>query len=299
MQDHKKFEVPGIVRIEPGKGGLTRIIVTAAQAAAEIYTQGAHVTRFEPAGQQPVLWMSKSSQFAPGKPIRGGVPICLPWFGPKQDDPKAPAHGFARLRDWEIESIKAFASKHVVVSLVLKTDEASRQIWPHDIVARHTITVDQSLQMQLEVQNISRDKIRIEEALHTYLTVGDIKQVSVEGLGGRQFIDKVDGAKIKEQGDPQIRFTGETDRVYLDTQSTCIIHDPVLNRRIEISKTGSNATVVWNPWINKAKAMPDFGDDEWPGMVCVETANASQHALELEPGDTHTMTAMVRAWPNQ
>jgi glucose-6-phosphate 1-epimerase len=289
----KQFEIPDIVRIEPGKGGLTKIVVTSPQAGAEIYVQGAHVTRFEPAGKQPVLWMSQSSMFEPGKPIRGGVPVCFPWFGPRKDDPKSPAHGFARLREWAIESI-SHKGNDVVVALVLASDESTRSIWPFDFVARHTITIGSALRMRLEVQNKSAGPIRFEEALHTYFTVGDVKQISIEGLAGTKYIDKVDGAKTKDQVDPQIRFTGETDRVYLDTKATCVINDPVMKRRIEISKSGSNATVVWNPWINKSKAMPDFGDDEWPGMVCVETANAAQHAMELPAGKTHSMTASIR-----
>lgn len=295
----KQLEIPGIVRIEPGKGGLERILVTLPHATAEIYSHGAHVTRYEPTGQPPVLWMSQSSMFEENKPIRGGVPICFPWFGPRASDPKSPAHGFARLNKWEIESTRNEGANRAEIVLRLLPNDFSRALWPANFSIRHKITVDQALTMSLEVQNASAEQISIEEALHTYLTVGDIKQVSVEGLGGKQFIDKVDGAKTKDQTDPLIRFTGETDRVYLDTTDTCIVHDPVLKRRIEVSKSGSKATVVWNPWINKAKAMPDFGDEEWPGMVCVETANVGKHALTLAAGTSHTMTAKVQAWPSR
>lgn len=294
-----QHEIPGIVRIEPGNGGLERIVVTSPLAEAEIYTHGGHVTRFMPAGQKPVLWMSQSSMFEPGKPIRGGVPVCFPWFGPRASDPKSPAHGFARLSTWKIDSIRADPSKRVEIALSLAASDATRAFWPVDFAARHLITVGESLEMRLEVQNRSGESIQFEEALHTYLTVGDIKQVSVEGLGGKQFIDKVDGAKQKTQSDPLIRFTGETDRVYLDTTDTCIVHDPAMHRRIEVSKSGSNATVVWNPWINKAKAMPDFGDQEWPGMVCVETANVGKLQISLAAGSTHTMMAKIQSWQSK
>lgn len=290
-----RFGIPGLVKIEPGNGGLTRIVVTSPLAGAEVYLHGAHVTQFQPAGQQPVLWMSRSSWFEPGKPIRGGVPICFPWFGPRANDPKSPAHGSARLREWTIDSIAKGSAGEVVIALSLRTDAATRALWPHDVTLRHVITIAAGLTMQLEVANTSQASIRFEEALHTYLTVGDVKQISLEGLGGTTYLDKAGGAMQRvQQSDPIIRFTGETDRVYFDTQATCVVTDPALKRKIEIAKSGSNATVVWNPWIAKAKAMPDFGDDEWPGMVCVETVNAMQHAVELAPAAKHTMTAMVR-----
>lgn len=299
MQVRKEqLEIPGLLRIEQGQGNLTRIVITSPLASAEIYTHGAHVTRYEPAGQPPVLWMSQSSWFDPAKPIRGGVPICFPWFGPKQGDTTAPAHGFARLMEWEIEST-SHSNGTVVVTLVLRTSEATRAKWPADFVAKYVVSVGAELSMQLSVQNTGQSPIRFEEALHTYLTVGDIHHITIEGLGGANYIDKMDGAKTKPQSDRLINFTGETDRVYLNTTSTCIVHDPDKKRRLEVSKSGSNATVVWNPWINKAKAMPDFGDEEWPGMVCVETVNVAQHAIELPAGLTHVMTAKVRSWPTK
>jgi glucose-6-phosphate 1-epimerase len=252
-----------------------------------MYLHGAHVTHFQPAGHQPVLWMSKSSLFEPNKPIRGGVPICFPWFGPREGDPKSPAHGFARLREWSVESIKKQSNGDATVTLVLDA--------PEGFALQYAVTVGKTLEMRLDVQNRSAQTVKFEEALHTYLAVGDIKQVTVGGLSpGLKYIDKVGGMNTREQGDPVIRFTGETDRVYLDTTSTCVVNDPVMRRKIEIAKSGSNATVVWNPWINKAKAMPDFGDDEWPGMVCIETVNASKNAVELAAGATHSMTAKVR-----
>ncbi|HVT90691.1 MAG TPA: D-hexose-6-phosphate mutarotase [Tepidisphaeraceae bacterium] len=296
---NEPFEIPGVVRINAGQGGLKRIVVSLPQADAEIYLHGAHVTRFDLAGQAPALFMSKSSMFEAGKPIRGGVPICFPWFGPKKDDSKAPAHGFARLREWKIESITQPEKDRVVITLMLESDAATRAMWPADFVMRHIITVGAELQMKLQVTNKSKDPIRFEQALHTYLSIGDIKQTTVEGLANVKYIDKVDGARTKSQTDPLIKFTGETDRVYTNTQSMCIVHDDVQRRTIDISKSGSDDTVVWNPWINKAKAMPDFGDEEWPGMVCVETANVGEESIGLRPGQTHTMTATVRTWPSK
>jgi D-hexose-6-phosphate mutarotase len=295
MQELKKrFEIPGLVRIAPGNGDLTRLVVTTNRASGEIYLHGAHVSAFQPVGQKPVVWMSGQSMFQDGKPIRGGVPICFPWFGPRAGDPKAPPHGFARLHDWSLDSVAQTPDRDVVVTMSLRSDDATRALWPFDFIARHVVTFGPALEMKLEIRNTSQKSIRFDEALHTYFAVGDVRQATVEGLGGATYVDKAGEVRTLQQTDPLIRFTGETDRVYLDTQATCIINDPVMNRRIEVTKTGSNATVVWNPWITKSKAMPDFGDDEWPGMVCVETVNALKLAVDLAPGATHVMSQRVR-----
>jgi glucose-6-phosphate 1-epimerase len=295
----ERFEIPGIVRIEEGLGGFARIAVTSPLASAEIYLHGAHVTHYQPAGQQPVIWMSRQSWFQPGKPIRGGVPVCFPWFGPSKSNPKHPAHGFARLEEWRIDNVELQSDQSVQITLKLAADETTKLFWPVEFVARHVITIGQALTMNLQVQNCSPDPIKFEEALHTYFTVGDVSKISIEGLGGKKYIDKVDNASTKTQTDPLVRFTGETDRVYADDSSKCTIHDPTMNRRIDVSKRGSRSTVVWNPWINKAKAMQDFGDNEWPGMVCVETANVAETTVELNSGELHEMIAEVRAWPSK
>ncbi len=289
----ERFDIPGLVSIGSGRGNLTRIVVTSPLAEAEVYVHGAHVMHFRPAGQQPVLWLSKSSWFEPNKPIRGGVPICFPWFGAREGDAKAPAHGFARLREWEIESIIQ-SGNAVVVTLVLKSDDLTRAWWPFDFIARHIITLGSALEMTLEVHNETGQPIRFQEALHTYLSVGDIRSTTIQGLGSGKYLDKVGGASEYTQTDRLIHFTGQTDRIYLDTRATCIVDDAARKRKIEISKSGSNETVVWNPWIEKAKAMPDFGDDEWPGMLCVETANVARHTVELASGAAHAMTARIR-----
>jgi glucose-6-phosphate 1-epimerase len=292
MQDLKKqFEIPGIVRVESGNGGLTKIVVSSPKATAEIYLHGAHITHFQPAGHQPVLWMSKSAVFQPGKPIRGGVPICFPWFGPRQGDANAPAHGFIRLLEWQIESITQ-NNGEVIVTLMRQSDEASKKWWPADFVLRHVVTIGSQLKMTLRMTNRSKEAIRFQEALHTYMNVSDIRQIKVEGLAGAKYIDHLDAKKIKEQNG-SVNFVGETDRVYFDNEATCTVIDPVLKSSIKISKSGSKSTVVWNPWIAKAKAMSDFGDDEWPGMLCVETANVHQNEIELAAGATHEMSAIL------
>jgi glucose-6-phosphate 1-epimerase len=262
--------LPPTVSLEAGEGGLPRLAVANAMARALVYLHGAHVAAWQPVGHEPVLWMSRHSSWAAAKPIRGGVPICFPWFGPHATEKGAPGHGFARLLDWTL-----------VAS------------WPHACAAAYHVTVGASLELALEIRNTGTEPFTFEEALHTYFAVQDVRTIEISGLAGSDYLDKVGGTTLRNQGPAPIRFTSETDRVYVNTQAACTIHDSGARRRIVVRKSRSNATVVWNPWVDKARAMPDFGDDEWPQMVCVETGNVNVHAVTLAAGASHTMTAAI------
>jgi glucose-6-phosphate 1-epimerase len=302
--------LPSSVRVDEGEGRLPRVSVRSALGAAEVYFQGAHLTVWHPsAAREPVLWRSRESMFEPGRPIRGGVPICFPWFGPHPVDASAPAHGFARLQPWKLVDAREDAAGTVALAMELAGEGVPQ--WPHRFRVIHRMTFGAVLRMDLEVHNEGADAFTFEEALHTYFSVRDVRTVTVTGLEGAEYLDKVAGSRRSRQGDEALRVTGETDRVYLDTRADCIIHDPqadcvsqdpqavcvsqdpAARRQISVSKTGSDATVVWNPWIDKSRAMPDFGDDEWPEMLCVETCNVNVHARTLAPGASHTMTAIV------
>ena len=282
----KQFKVPGL-HFEAGQGGLTKAVIATPVASGELYLQGAHVTSWQPAGHAPVLWMSRSSLFQPGKPIRGGVPICFPWFGPHASDPSAPAHGFARTALWEVTEARTTADGVISLSLQTRIDSFS---------VRFTVEFGPVLQMTLTTEPGpgSSTGLRFEDALHTYLSVSDVRNVSITGLEQVRYIDKVDGAAEKPATGAAIEFTGETDRVYFTTDSECHLHDPGRNRTIAISKSGSQSTVVWNPWIAKSARMLDFGDHEWPEMVCIETANVGVNAVELAPKSIHSTTVVIQ-----
>ena len=282
---------PKLGKIVAGNGGLPKLQITAPHATGEIYLHGAHVSSWKPAGHDELLWLSRDGWWEEGKPIRGGVPICFPWFGAKKDTPGAPGHGFARLRKWDLLSVEPEADG-VRVTLGLKNDAAGKAWFSGDFELRYRVTFGSKLTMQLEVLNAGASEFAVEEALHTYFTVGDVRQVTVAGLENERFLDKVDGAKEKTQEGP-IHIAAETDRVYFTNRRTATIEDPVLHRRILIHKENSADTVVWNPWIAKAKAMPDFGDDEWPGMICVETCNVMKNAITLQPHQQHTMASVI------
>jgi glucose-6-phosphate 1-epimerase len=288
------MNLPDGVTLEPGLGGLSKVLVSTPLATAEVYLHGAHVTRYQPAGQPPVLFLSGKSKFEPGKAIRGGVPICFPWFGPLEGHPKAPAHGFARTSPWVLSTAMRSADGTVTLTLSMSRAEDAASDWPHAFAAEYAVTIGPSLTTALTVHHVRGEPFLYEAALHTYLVVGDVRQATVHGLENTPWRDKVLGRELAGIDGP-IRFVGETDRVYLDTTAPVTVDDPALNRRLVVAKGGSMSTVVWNPWVAKAAAMADFGDDEWPGMLCVETANIGAAAVTLGPGQSHTTTATVTA----
>jgi D-hexose-6-phosphate mutarotase len=271
---------------------LPRLDVAGRHATAQIYLHGAQLAAWQPVhARDPVLWMSAHSVFKPDKPIRGGVPICFPWFGPHGEDKTVPSHGFGRLTPWTLCDAGETPDGTVHLTLQLEDENAS-PVWPHYFHADLRVSIGRTLTVELFVDNPDHATFSFEEALHTYFSVSNIKDVSVSGLESTAYLDKVSGRR-ERQGSEPIRFTGETDRVYVATQAPCVIHDPGMKRRITIAKRGSDSTVVWNPWVQKARAMADFGDDEWPGMLCIETANVGDAAVTLRPEDRHTMTAEI------
>jgi glucose-6-phosphate 1-epimerase len=288
-----QFELSNALRFEDGPGGLVRALISTPLAEAEVYLQGAHVTHWTPRGQRPVLFVSAKSLFERGKAIRGGVPVIFPWFGARGDGKPGPAHGFARNSEWVIEGTNLRNDGRVEMKLALAPNEAARGMGYAGFHLRFRVTIGFDLEMELEVLNDAKEPLTYEEALHTYLAIADIRQVSVSGLEGTAYIDKTDGFKRKKLGSEPLRITKETDQVHLSTKSTCVVHDPVWNRRIIVEKSGSDSTVVWNPWIDKTKGMSDMAPDDWKGMICVETANAADNAVHLSPGASHKLTALI------
>lgn len=273
--------------------GFIAINVKTAFSTASIALQGAHVMTWQPVGQKPVIWLSKAAKFAPGKSIRGGVPLCWPWFGPHATETAYPGHGFARTTLWELLDARKLPDGRVRLEFEPVMNDVARAQWPHVSTVKYSVTVGQELVVGLATRNVGERPFVLGQALHTYFEIGDILQASVAGLAGSPYIDKVDGGKRKKQkGD--VTFSGETDRVYLDTAGCCGIVDPVMKRTILITSTGSRSTVVWNPGAEKAAKMGDFGKAGENKMVCVETANAVDDVITLLPGQTHRMTAQYR-----
>ena len=285
------FGIPGIAEVVEGQGGLPKVAIKSAAAEGEIYLHGAHVTAWKPADSTEVLFMSRNSLFQNGKAIRGGVPICFPWFGANASDPKAPAHGFVRSRQWQLKSL-AKSGDSIVVGMEITSDEETKKWWPADFRLLYRVTFGQELSLELILTNTGSQPLTYEAALHAYYRIGDISKAVVEGLDRVHYIDKTDNAEEKIQRGT-LAINKETDSVYLDTTGEVGIVDPVLRRKITVHKENSHCTVVWNPWIEKAKAMADLGETAWPNMICVEACNVGPFAAQVAPGAQHSMKAIT------
>jgi len=286
------FAIPQIVKVVAGSGGLAKLQITSPRATSEIYLHGAQVTSWQPTGSEEVIFLSEHSRWEDGRAIRGGIPICFPWFRAKADNSAAPAHGFVRTKAWQLESV-ALDQDSVIVTLSTESDAESRKWWPFEFRLAHRITVGFELKLELIVTNTGSSPFHFEEALHTYNRVGDCANLRITGLDGAAFLDNRDGNKLKLQtGDIQLRHA--TDNAYLNTESPAEILDPILKRRIRLEKQNSLTTVVWNPWKDGASALSDLGDEEWQQMACIEASNILSGAVTLSPGAEHTMTATIR-----
>ncbi|MEW5787245.1 MAG: D-hexose-6-phosphate mutarotase [Pseudomonadota bacterium] len=292
-----RFALADQLKFIEGPGGLVFAEIDNALGTAYLCLQGAHVTTFRPKDQaEPVVWLSDYAKFAPGKSIRGGVPVCWPWFGPHATESGYPAHGFARTTLWDVVASQALPGGETQITLAIGETEQSKAQWPHATRLELTVTVGASLTLDLATHNLGSTPVTVGEALHTYFQIGDIADIEITGLEGSAFVDKVDGGNRHVQAGA-IRCAGEVDRVYLDTEATCEIVDRRLRRRIVVAKSGSRSTVVWTPWTEKADKMGDFGPDGWRRMVCVESANALENVVSVAPGQVHRLAVEYSAKP--
>ena len=290
-----RFGIAGIARVSAGQAGLGRVEISTPSARAELYLHGAHLTSWRPAGMDEVLFLSAQSSYAAGKAIRGGIPVCFPWFRNKIDDPKAPSHGVVRTKDWELEGIE-HSNGTVTVTLSTVGDASTLAWWPHAFRLVHRLQVGAVLHQELVMTNTGNTAVRFEEALHTYYRVGAAGSVRIRGLDGGRYLDNTDGNQEKQQAGDVV-FTAQTDRAYLDTTHAVEIVDPVLRRRIRLTKQDSRSTVVWNPWSTGAATLADLGDDEWQTMACVEASNMRACGVDLAAGSTHRMKTTIEVTP--
>ena len=258
-----------------------------------MFDQGAQVTQWAPAGADPVLYVSSALRLEAGRAIRAGVPVCWPWFGPGRVAGMEPAHGFARTSTWDLVEVTDCDDETTVVHRIT-SDEATSPHWPHPYCAEVRTRFGRALVVSLSITNTGGEAVDYEDALHTYLVVGDVHRVRIEGLDGASLVDKVTGTERMQQGD--LAFAGETDAVYR-TSGPVTLHDPALGRRLVVTTEGASNLVVWNPWAAKAAEAADIGDDDWEGYVCIEAANTFDNAVVLQPGETHTTSYRVEVQP--
>jgi len=291
---NERFGITGQVEFVQGQGDMPVVVIANDLAQASIALQGAHVLDFQTAGESPLIWMSEDVVHAPGKSLRGGIPICWPWFGPHTADESMPAHGFARTNNWKPITSKANNDGSTLVTFELIQKEKTKALCSHPLNVQLHVTVGAHLHLALETTNLGDTPFTLGQALHTYFQVGDVRETSIEGFDGGEYIDKVKSAgdygvhKI-QQG--VIKVESEVDRIYLNSGNRCEIVDPVMQRKIIISSEGSASTVIWNPWIDIANQMGDLGLDGYLNMLCVETSNAADDVIELAAGATHRLVA--------
>lgn len=295
---NEHFAIPGHITFEVGPGDLPVAQIANAHALATVALHGGHVTAFQPRGQEPVIWLSRFARYKVGKAIRGGIPVIWPWFGPHATDASnKPSHGFARTTMWQVVATDVLANhanqnEATQIRLAISDNEHTHALWPYAFELQVVITVGETLQVELVMCNRGDEPFTCGGALHSYFKVSDVTDIAIHGLEDTVYIDKLEHSQRKvQQG--AITISAETDRVYLDTTSDCVIDDPGLSRRIRIQKSGSRSTVVWNPWSAKAQRMGDFGDEEYPEMVCVETANAGDDLVTVPSGGEHRLTAII------
>jgi len=287
---NQQFAIAGQLEFVDAAAGVPVAEITTPHATARIAVQGAQVLEWQPKGQQPVLWVSRAALYQPGKGVRGGVPVCWPWFG--AGEAGKPAHGFVRTRLWEVREAGQGMADSVFIRFGMKDDESTRALWDHAFDLELMVTVGAALKMELVTRNTGTTAFEISEGLHTYFHVGDIRHTRVLGLEDTVYLDKVlDFARATQTG--AVSFSGETDRVYINTTADCVIEDAKLNRKIRVAKSGSTATVVWNPWIEKEKSFADMAAGEYQQMLCVETVNAGDARVTVAAGAVHSLVAFV------
>ncbi|WP_419712613.1 D-hexose-6-phosphate mutarotase [Pseudomonas sp. NFX224] len=276
------------------------------QAELLVAQQGAHILSYQLAGQPPLIWLNDEAVFKTRKSIRAGVPVCWPWFGNFERNPQsvkamrvsqepAPAHGLVRAMDWELGGIET-EGESLKVEFLLPYPEGGLPGWPHQVDLKLSIRLDEQLHISLTSHNVGTETVTISQALHSYFAVSDVRNVHVEGVNGLNYIETLEDWKTKKQsGD--LRFSGETDRIYLDAPPLLSIVDPGWERRIELTSTGSRTAVIWNPWIDRAAAFSDMANDGWQRMLCIETANVMGDVVSLAAGASHTLGVSVGSKP--
>lgn len=293
-QANDEFGIPGVLSICAGNGNLPLISIENHLANAAISIHGGQVLSFCPlANSDNLLFVSAQAHFHPDKAIKGGIPVCWPWFGPDPQQRGRPDHGFVRSRAWRLLATEARVDGSTGVLLGLRDDDSSQALWPHPFSLEIEIIVGETLDLVLTTRNNGNSPIEITQALHAYFKVGDVRQAQVLGLAGHEYIDKVaEGARATQSG--PINVDGPVNRIYLDTTDTLIIDDPSLGRSIHVEREGSRSAVVWNPWIEQSRAMDDFADDEYLRMICVETTNAADDSLSIPAGESRRLVTRYR-----
>ena len=288
---NKKFSVDDTISFTTGKGDLPFINISTDKAKASVCLNGGQVVSYRPINSdQDLMFVSKHAYYQPGKSIKGGAPICWPWFAANKDDKTLPFHGFVRNQLWQVLSTEVLDNNDVVLTLLFNDTKQSREIWPYNFELLEKITIGDRLKIELITKNTGTNVFSISQAIHTYFSIGDISQVKVTGLENNLYLDKVENFAEKTQLN-EIRIDAEVDRIYQQVEKSLYIKDAAFNREIQIEHDGSSTAVVWNPWVNISKESQDLEDDDYKRFICVETANAADEVIIVPAGEEYILTA--------
>lgn len=289
-QEYRLYEIPDNLAFHKTENGLIKIVINNEHAEAEIYLHGANLTHFQPKGEAPVIFHGKETIFSASKTVHAGIPICWPWFGPHPTDSTKPQHGFVRDMCWKLKSANMLKTNETEVVLSLKESAKTLALWPYAFELELTFTVGRSLSVSLKTTNSADTAFTLTQALHTYFAVSDIDSIRSQGIEGTPFIDYADAKKEKTESEP-LHVSRMTNRVYVPTQATCRIIDPLLKRTIIIEKEGSNSTTIWNPW--QESGIHDLPGDVYRKFLCIETTNALSDSKSLQRGESCMITQKV------
>lgn len=291
-QLNEAFSITGQMVFVEGNGSFPFIRIHNPHADALISLYGGQILSFRPTGSDEVLFLSDKAFFEEGKAIKGGVPVCWPWFGPHPKDKSLPAHGFVRNRMWKVMHTETTGNGATRVSLGINSSPETESIWPYAFALTLTITIGKTLSLELTTRNTGNQPFSITQALHSYFSVGDISKTDISGLDGRQYIDKTDNDMNKTQtGD--VTINTEVDRVYYDVPAVLSIADKSQQRQIQINSSGNRTAVVWNPWSEISAGSADLQDDDYRRFLCVETANALVDEVKIAAGNEYRLTAEI------
>lgn len=288
----EKFGIEGGLGFVEQENGLVFMTVYNKYAYAEISLYGGHVTQYTPHNSFDILWLSPKSDFEVGKPIRGGIPVCFPWFGPHPENSAMPGHGFARLMYWDVIETESMPDDATRVALQLCSSDETKAYWPYEFKARLDIVVGKQLSVALSIQNTDAAAFKYTSALHTYYAISNIGNISINGLGNTKYYINT-GNELFEQKEDTLEIDQEINRRYIDTENDCVINDCAFARSITAAKKGSKITVVWNPWEENCAKIGDMEPESYQEFVCVEAANACNDVIELSPNETHTTSIEV------
>ena len=271
------------------ENGFKYIEIQNSQAEAKIALQGAHIFHYKANAKTPLLWLSELAYFKEGKAIRGGIPVCFPWFGPHKSDATLPQHGFARTAMWSLILVEEIDEGKTHIQLQLLANEETKKLWNYNFDVRLDFVVSAELSVTLTVINTDSKPFEISTALHTYFNISDISNIMIDGLKESMYRNALDSKEYLEKSD--VTIDQEVDRVYFNASKKIILHDG--SKKIELKQEGSNSLVVWNPWIEKSKQMADMGEAAYKTMVCLETANVGQDSKVLDVGESCILRAVM------